>query len=691
MNPFDSTGVARTQPRGFMRHASAGTLGTVNSGNAPPSTVIRSRFLALGEARGTKRQHSPPSQWAMETPSHLPAPRRLFAQSPARDTMDAERARFELQQVEMERERDREAALRTRLDLESQLAEAVRRAEKLDRDRRWLADQEARREEAQRAMDEDAARRREELEAECEKMREKCRIMEGTADATARKMRAMMADHRAEVDQLRDHVDRALETKPAVQPLPPSPPAVEAKLPAVARAQSADHVAQLERDVAEQCAYIRASDAENRALRADVQRLSAQATQSDMYREAAQSAQAKVLRLEARLAENIDRSAQLQQLLEERELWTRLLDKSPVAAAKSADAQRRRIAELEEKASHREALLADLQKSLAEAEKQLVGVREATVVGSADLVGTKAQLQRAQCEAEFLRDQLASYDAEDARLMPTYDAPKAERIKRLELFIDRQRKWLGPGLPDVAPLLEEYREEAKSAKEELAKMAGRCEGLEKDVANMELQLGAGLGYNPKTTRILQLKENPASMDYAIRSERLEALAAENAALVDRLRTADLTEKEVDEGPLFCTIDNLRKDNASLSQQLEESGKLIKRYKKEWKRKANQLREVVYAVLGFRVDFLSSGCVRFTSTYALNLDHTFLFSHDPDNPTLMKLVGGASKPYLQGLTNDIRFWVQERGSIPGFMASVTLKNFEDKPEGHQLEPLPPVED
>ncbi|KAJ1999147.1 coiled-coil domain-containing protein mad1, partial [Coemansia sp. S85] len=225
----------------------------------------------------------------------------------------------------------------------------------------------------------------------------------------------------------------------------------------------------------------------------------------------------------------------------------------------------------------------------------------------------------------------------------------------------------------------------------LAKMVERCEGLEKDVANMETLLGAGLGYNPKTTRILQLKENPASMDYAIRSERLEALAAENAALVDRLRTADLTEKEVDEGPLFHSIDNLRKDNASLSQQLEESGKLIKRYKKEWKRKANQLREVVYGVLGFRVDFLSSGCVRFTSTYAQNLDHTFLFSHDPDNPTLMKLVGGASKPYLQSLTNDIRFWVQERGSIPGFMATVTLYNFEAKPEGHQLEPLPPVED
>ncbi|KAJ2752584.1 coiled-coil domain-containing protein mad1 [Coemansia pectinata] len=678
MNPLDSSGVARTQPRGFMRQASTGNLVV-----APPSTVIRSRFLALGEPRGTKRIHSPPGQWTMETPSHVPASRRLFAQSPARDTMDAERARFELHQVELERERDREAALRTRLDLEAQLADAMRRAEKLDRDRRWLADQESRREDAQRALDEDMARRREELQAECDALREKCRTLEDAADATARKMRALMADHRKEVDSLRDHVKRTLDAKP-VQTLA----AVEVERP-VAVEPAVNNVAQLERDVAEQCAYIRAADAQNRALRADVKRLTAQSLQSDAHREAAQSLQAKVTRLEAQLAETTDRDAQLQQLLEEREQWARVFDQSPVATAKSVDAQRRLIAELESRASEREAILEDVQKRRAEAEQQLVAVREEAMAGKTELLETKAELQRAQCEAEFLRAQLASYDAEDTQLMPTYDVPKAERIRQLELFIDRQRKWLGAELPDVAPLLEAYREDAEGAKEELAKMVVRCEGLERDVARMELQLGAGLGYNPKTTRILQLKENPASMDYAIRSERLEALVAENAALVDRLRTAVVTEEE--EGPLFCTIDNLRKENASLSQQLQDSGKLISRYRKEWKRKATQLREVVYSVLGFRVDFLSTGNVRFTSTYAQNLDHTFIFSHDPDNPTLMHLIGGASKPYLKGLANDIRFWVQEKGSIPGFMATVTLMNFDDKPEGQDPEPLPPTDD
>ncbi|KAJ2255029.1 coiled-coil domain-containing protein mad1, partial [Coemansia sp. RSA 455] len=568
MNPFDSTGVARTQPRGFMRQASTGTLVA-----APPSTVIRSRFLALGEPRGTKRIHSPPGQWAMETPSHAPASRRLFAQSPARDTMDAERARFELHQVELERERDREAALRTRLDLEAQLAEAVRRAEKLDRDRRWLADQDARREDAQRALDEDMARRRDEMQAECDALREKCRVLEDAADATARKMRAMMAEHRKEVDQLRDQLRRAIEPPP-VQPPPPAVAEVARPVPAE---PPADRVAQLERDVAEQCAYIRAADAQNRALRADVKRLTAHSLQSDAYHEAAQSLQAKVLRLEAQLAETADRDAQLQQLLEEREQWARVFDQPPLATAKCVDALRRLIAELESRASERELTLEDVLKRRADAEKQLVAARDEAVAGKAELLETRAQLQRAQCEAEFLRAQLASYDAEDARLMPTYDAPKAERIRQLELFIDRQRESLGAELPDVAPLLESYRRDAEAAKEELAKAAVRCEALERDVARMELQLGAGLGYNPQSTRILQLRENPAAMDYAIRSERLAALEAENAALVDRLRTAVMADDE--EAPLFCTIDNLRKEKESLTQQLKDSGKLISRYKK----------------------------------------------------------------------------------------------------------------
>ncbi|KAJ2360392.1 coiled-coil domain-containing protein mad1, partial [Coemansia sp. RSA 2607] len=118
-------------------------------------------------------------------------------------------------------------------------------------------------------------------------------------------------------------------------------------------------------------------------------------------------------------------------------------------------------------------------------------------------------------------------------------------------------------------------------------------------------------------------------------------------------------------------------NADLKQQLESSSTLISRYKKEWKRKAAEMREVVYLILGYRVDFLPSGSVRFTSMYAADADQNFVFTSGDANEGIMSLSGGGSKSFLKGLSNDIRYWVQEQGSIPGFMAHITMHSFEER--------------
>ncbi|KAJ1653699.1 coiled-coil domain-containing protein mad1, partial [Coemansia sp. RSA 25] len=412
-----------------------------------------------------------------------------------------------------------------------------------------------------------------------------------------------MADHRREVDELREHdLDRALDRD--VDRVADAPDRTADKSDRVEDvpdrvadahdrvADVPDRVAQLERDVAEQCAYIRAAEAQNHGLRADVRRLSTQAAQADAQREAAHALQAKVARLEAQLAARADGDAQLAQLLEERRVWAAALATSPVAAAHAADAQRRAIAGLEAQAAERQAALDDAAAQLESARQ-----REASAAAQAaeqaarvarleeERVGLRAQLQRAACEADFLRAQLASYDAEDARLMASYDEPKAARIRQLELFVDQQRAWLRgearDALPDLAPLLQGARDDAEHARAELRVARERCDALERDAARLEHQLGAGLGFNPRTTRILQLRDNPAARDYAIRSERLDALAAENAALVDRMRALSSSTAEAakdaskndnkdaskDDSPLFCTIDNLRKDNDALATQL----------------------------------------------------------------------------------------------------------------------------
>ncbi|KAJ1930981.1 coiled-coil domain-containing protein mad1 [Linderina macrospora] len=228
----------------------------------------------------------------------------------------------------------------------------------------------------------------------------------------------------------------------------------------------------------------------------------------------------------------------------------------------------------------------------------------------------------------------------------------------------------------------------------------RFEELEKEAARLEHQIGAGLGYNPRTTRILQLKDNPSAQDYAIRSEKLKALVAENEALLAHIKklsgaSPDNTKAEAANGerdedededgdedppsdsPFFQTIANLRSENQELSKQLKDLGKMMLRYKKEWKWKVVELREVIGSIMGYRLDFLPNGSVRCTSVYAADPGESFVFNSGDDNKGNMKLYGGGNKEYLNSCMNQIRFWIQERGSIPGFMASLTLQNFEDR--------------
>ncbi|KAJ2792948.1 coiled-coil domain-containing protein mad1, partial [Coemansia helicoidea] len=329
---------------------------------------------------------------------------------------------------------------------------------------------------------------------------------------------------------------------------------------------------------------------------------------------------------------------------------------------------------------------------------------------------------------------LRSYDSEEAELMTgNYDRQKAERIAQLEAFIDEQRARIAAAelgaAPGAAPaadgpstaLLRGYREDAETVRRELGeardahrreledakdahmrelgdaqaehqRLTTRFEALEREAAHLEHQIGAGLGYDPRTTRILQLIDNPSAQDFAIRSQKLAGLTAENESLLGRIRelesgavrvssAEDQDEDAADPPPgsaFFHTIDNLRSENQNLTQQLEDSAKLISRYRKEWRRKAAELREIVYLILGYRVDFMPNGSVRFTSTYAADVDQSFVFTSGDDNQGRMQLLGGGSKTYLKGLANDIRYWIQERGSIPGFLATVTLQNFEARP-------------
>ncbi|PVZ98225.1 hypothetical protein BB558_005781 [Smittium angustum] len=379
-----------------------------------------------------------------------------------------------------------------------------------------------------------------------------------------------------------------------------------------------------------------------------------------------------------------------------------------------------------------------------------------------DIQTEKKSKATAVKEVEFLRSQLNSYDMEESNLMSkNYDSVKSERISNMETLVNTQRNYIDEleqiidsniktniGNSDENKEIKNINEQIKNSNivknlcennenlqiklenamkniKELEQQKGDLETnlnslnekyleVEKLLAKAEHMIGGG-DYNPLTTRILQLADNPSSREFAIRKSDLERLKAENNALLEQLekimetaprknvtleadkqsdknqllgaasilgdvsihpgRALEDGNSENHSSALFITISNLKSDNQKLIEKLNDSKKAIKRLKEVWRAKALELREAVYSLLGYRVDFLENGRVRLTSMYSSSANNSFIFGSSSDDKGTIELIGGGNKDYMQSLKADIRYWVSEKGSIPAFLATTTLQLFE----------------
>ncbi|KAJ2773984.1 hypothetical protein IWQ57_001030, partial [Coemansia nantahalensis] len=390
-----------------------------DAGAVPPSTVIRSRFRSITEhppgtvlGRGTKRQlvddsphgvdgraHRASQQLWQETPLRggaraetmlvdtLLRPQRLFAMgtppaantSPSRTMLesarrdsaakgalealrrDAERAKFELRQVETEREREREEALQGRQQLERELLGQAKRIERLERDRRWLAEQEERLADARRTAESEMAAARQKYEARADKAAAAARDLQERLDEAVRSLRRTQSAHTDEIERYQKRLAAAERAaaelrsdNEAIQSPAQGSSSLQLTVDALRReveeksqdvedlqqrlraladtdgvaavsTPSRTRVAQLERDLHEQCTYIQAVEQQNRQLRADTQRLATRAAKYDEEREANAALGTKVERLEQQQLTHARLEAEVDALRQEREQWRRVL------------------------------------------------------------------------------------------------------------------------------------------------------------------------------------------------------------------------------------------------------------------------------------------------------------------------------------------------------------------------------
>lgn len=245
--------------------------------------------------------------------------------------------------------------------------------------------------------------------------------------------------------------------------------------------------------------------------------------------------------------------------------------------------------------------------------------------------------------------------------------------------------------------------------------------MEKEIEALELQndrltYDHGNGhYDPKTTKVLELRSNPDLVEHAVRTSTLERLKEENKVLLERVADLEKLKGSMGEnvgksGAAMVPRESFMNVQAELDasqavvrqkETMEDRLKQVCPFpiflpwldfvsfliyfsalpRQAFSAKADEFRKAVLALLGYRLDFLSSGRVKVSSIYAPNKDHSLLFSSASGGVGTMELVGAGSDGTLSDeVRRQVRFWVGERQSIPGFLASLTLTMFEDTTKG-----------
>ncbi|KAJ3056250.1 coiled-coil domain-containing protein mad1 [Rhizophlyctis rosea] len=294
-----------------------------------------------------------------------------------------------------------------------------------------------------------------------------------------------------------------------------------------------------------------------------------------------------------------------------------------------------------------------------------------------------------QKETEFLREQLRSYDLEEVTMTDDADTAKLDRLARLEELLEEHKQRIteleqelqnfrntaGPPpnqrlhAEDVASARKEIMEKdhaIRALEAEKVMLEREVTSLDQQVTELLADLGRG-EYNPKTTRILQLADNPEAAEYAIRAATLAALKAENDALRKQLLEgtgigARLLPVE--------TYQALQVQCEKLERGIAEEAKKSLRLREVFQVKANEIREVVLSLFGYRLDIELDGRVRLTSKYVKPEELSMVFNSGENNMGTMEINGTTSQ-----LLNDAReHYVTRHESIPAFLGFITLELF-----------------
>ncbi|KAB8292377.1 hypothetical protein EYC80_008114 [Monilinia laxa] len=451
----------------------------------------------------------------------------------------------------------------------------------------------------------------------------------------------------------------------------------------------------IKRELSEQVTHIRNLEATNREQSAELKHYKRLHKSVEVVEEEKRSLQRKVEAMDDLQNELGEARLQRQRLEDERLAWTAYLQNqsdvegqfefnSPEDLARALVEERMQTATLVERLGAMESEVLDKdniidglqndKRSLSE-EMEKVKASGSSAGGGDSKVRLRLERQRALAvkEVEYLRAQLKTFDAEDEAFGAgdNIDDGKIKRIEELESIVDQYRQEVQSLQADLTT--------AESAQPTTTNLAGtkhpRDEGEENErigvLTRKNQRLATATAHSQ--TRVLSLRSNPTSDFEAIKLSTITALRAENADLLSQLTTNLPPNASVPLSTLQTQKDLVAESQAALKDERTRNDRL----KKVWGLKSQEFRDGVSSLLGWDAVFMPNGKMRVTSFYYPSVgedENSIVF--DGERGT-MKVSGGPESKFAGRIMENIKFWVNERGSIPCFLAALTLEFYEEK--------------
>ncbi|KAI8830658.1 spindle assembly checkpoint component Mad1 [Chytriomyces cf. hyalinus JEL632] len=232
----------------------------------------------------------------------------------------------------------------------------------------------------------------------------------------------------------------------------------------------------------------------------------------------------------------------------------------------------------------------------------------------------------------------------------------------------------GPLHLELLARVQELENELNSLTADKAVLEKEVENFDQQIVVLERAIGQG-AFDRANLKVLQLADNPETQAFAIRKEKLDALEAENKALQARLLGSEwgaLVPVEI--------VKTAEMECQRLMKLIEERDKRILRLREVFSEKSQEFKEAVFSLLGYKVEFQESR-VRLMSTFSdeNGTDPSFLFTSQENDHGTLQIVGG-HPDRIQQLNQLRECYIVQHGSVPAFLASVTLKGWE---EGHMV--------